>query len=477
MNLFGLALKSYGRHLKDALGIPPAALLGVGSVVVCLCLAATGLAASAVVSMDLSGAEPAQLAMLREDFVRGLVFLSMCGGVFVSATTTAGTAFRIVLRTTGGSLKDRYLLVGATRDLLCLVVPLVLCAVTYVPLATLLHGSIGLVPGLLVGSGLAVLVCVLTASSVELGRTAVMMLRPSLPEAFASAVVCAGVLAAGLALSPLSLLPWGAAVDWTMFTQEGGVDGRHLRGHALFVVVAVASWAACFRLGAVSERVAPVLQAPMSFTVVGLSGRGPLTTLISLFGITPLRVPVTLVLLALSCACAGVSHVVDTELSAALFLMAGAGLAGSIGLRAHGTELPSRWLVLRLAPGSRAVAWTLPVGCLLLSLVGLVPTAVSGFVLFDARAAGYFTIMALTTYGFTLFAGTVVPVSSEEPLSTVTAGAVSFALSGGVVGLIESGLAERSESWAAVTAVVVAVLAIVLAIAVAGRRYEGSVLG
>ncbi|WP_104105282.1 hypothetical protein [Nocardioides sp. 616] len=476
MNLFALSLASYGRHLRGALGVPRAGLMAIGAVVFLLCLSATGLSVAAVLSMELGAADPGQLALLRDDFGRGLVFLAMCGGVFVAATTVPGTAFRVLLRGTGGSRRDRYLLLGAIRDVLCVVVPLMLCAVAYVPLATLLRESIGLVPGLLLGAGAAILVCLGSSGLVECARTALRVLRPGVPEAFATAAACAFVLATGLALAPLSLLPWDAVVPWSLFTEEGRIDGPHGGGLLVFLLLVSGVWLACFSLSATSERMTPVLQGPTSFSIVRVGGRGPVTTLISLFTAATLRVPTVLALVAFAWIFAGLAHSAGTELGAALALIAAAGLAGSIGLRAHGAELPARWLVLPLAPSSRSVAWTLPMGSLLVCLLGVLPAMLSAWAIFDVRAGGYFAVTALTTYAFTLFAGTLVPVSAEEPLSAVTAGAVSFALSGGVVGLIESGLADRSEAVAALTAVTVAAAAVSMSVLVAWRRYERSVL-
>lgn len=475
--MLGTVLRGYGRGLRGTLGVSAAGLGALVGVVVLLCVAATGMAVAAILGMDLTAAAPEQLDLLREDFARSLVFLSLCAGVFLAATTAPSTAIRILVRTVGGTRWDRYVLTGAVRDLLCIAVPVVLCAVSYVPLASLLRTEVGFGPALLLGAGAAVTVALLAAGLVEWVRAGVLAVFRERSGAFATVLASVVVLGVGLALAPISLLPWDAVVEWSLFGPGGGVTTSGARGLTAVLAVTAVVRLGGYGISVMAERNAPVLEAPGGFAVAVVGGRGPWGTLVSFAAVSLLRVPVVLVLILLAWGAAAAALAADSELTAVVLLVVASGVAGSVGIRAHGAELPGRWTVLHVAESRVAVAAAVPVGSLMVCALAMLPTVAAATVLFEIRAALYFVVTGLTTLAFTVLAGTLVPVSSEEPLSTVGAGAVSFALSGGVVGLIESGLADRSESLAAVTAVLAALLAVAASALVALRRYRSSVLG
>lgn len=471
-----LSIRSLHRSIMRITGLGRAEFFIAIGLVVALCLVATGIATAGVLQLNVAS-ESVILDQLRTELSHGVVVIAVLAGLFFGGTVAPNEALRLLLRQTGGAPWKQYLLTAAARDVLAPTFALVLGAVTWLPLMLTASGLKSRAVVLVSSVIMIYAVTTATLSALDIGRALCVALR--IVRSDSGGLLLTGVMVASLTvlLSPLSIFPWTPSPTrrWTLLT--GGYTPFEI-----FLVPALVAAGALLlvgtnlRLAKWRAGVRPVLASEGQMRPVPFLGGRRLRLSCGLTLVVLSRIPLILAVVAMAIICAGAAAVSDSAILQAVLLTLSAGAAGAIGLRRYGSEYPTRWMLLGVATSRPSVFGGGIVGGLVVSALAAAPAVAVAALRFEPRASVYFGIVTLTSYGFSCLAGTLVPVSVDEPFSSVAASAVCFALSGGLVGIVRFVVSRWNEPAAASVALLGALAAICCAYVVADQRARRSLL-
>lgn len=444
LRLTTLAFRLWARQAMAVLGIGRGVMVAFG-------LAAAAGAVLLVIGSstlvgDLTGPleqDPASVVPVLRSLGNGLVLSSIVIGASFGLLTADPSSMATLLQLIGADRRQRLGVLVVPTAVTTIGVSLVVNAAPSMPIVTA-DGRLAV--RALVAASLIVLVIVTTLFGVVAHRGISQWLRRTvrLPLVHANAVGAAVVMAAGGVMALPALVPSTAAKGArrlsigelpAQLVQALGDDSAGRAVAALALVVPLCA-AVALGLRAASAEQTDASSGPGRLLYREVrTPRGRTWLALAWYELLALgRAPTTLVT-GLAVATAGVLAVVAQDgLLGGLFVFAAPAIAGSVGLRATGGNLPEAWMLWRAV--GRGPSWVVgkvlgaATVALLLFAMAAVPMAIG----IDARMIGPLTLQVFAPAFFaSLLAGTIAPVSDEQPLSTAVAGALTMAVSGGLL--------------------------------------------
>jgi hypothetical protein len=440
-----LAFRMWRREVSRLTGLTSNSLRALALAAVALSLVLSVGAAFVVSDLagDLSGRTLPDLTLMSRSVSNGIVLVGLVLGAVFGLLTSETTALETFVHLGGGSRWDRFRMLGMPTLLVSEAAAIAVTAPLLVVLPSALRtAAVGwLIP-------LSCAVCIVAnAFGLALQRGLVLLVRRArVPHVYATATGSAVVVGLGLALCYPALSP---STRTTMFNRLWIGDALSTIGQEDVSPAVVA--ATCLVLFSAALVAALLLWANTGSSrelgsaaegLVGVpAGAAPSSAISALIWFQVVcQVRAASTLLAAGGVVATTVVLVlgrDHELVITMVFLP-ALIAGSTGLHAVGSNLASSWFVW-LADGSeRRWAVSKIVGSLIVATALGLPYAIASAVWIDPGVPAAVGVQVyLPVFAGSLLAGSLLPVTTDQPLTMAMSGALSFAVVGGGLLLID----------------------------------------